>query len=102
MRTEEEFTQMVDKYRALGYRMVCFERECQGGFVIAFDTGGVDATELPKSAFDIPAVRQWCNYYGWDDYFSDDVLIYDDTDDPQFLIGSYDFTANFPVEHINR
>lgn len=102
MRTEEEFIDMVNDYKAKGIRMVCFERECEGGWVMAFDTGGVSAEELPKSAFDVPEVEPWCRFNGWDSVLDDDVRIFDDTDDPQFLIDSYDYTANFPVLQINR
>jgi len=102
MRTEEEFIDMVNEYKAKGIRMVSFERECMGGWVMAFDTNGVRADELPKSAFDVPEVKPWCRFYGWDSILDDDVLIYDDTDDPVFLTDSYDFTANFPVLQINR
>lgn len=102
MRTEQEFIDMVNDYKTRGYRMVSFELECQGGWVMAFDTGGVNAEELPKSAFDVPEVEPWCRLYGWHGILDEDVLIYDDTDDPKFLVDSYDFTANFPVLQINR
>ncbi len=102
MRTEEEFIQMVNLYRALGYRMVSFEMEGEGGWVMAFDTHGVNAEELPKSAFDVPEVKPWCRFNGWDSILDDDVRIFDDTDDPQFLIDCYDYEADFPVLQINQ
>lgn len=91
------FYRMVDLYRALGYRMVAFERECEGGWLMAFDTHGVNAETFPKEAFDVPACQEWCRYLGWDSVTSEDVHIYDDTDDPGFLVGSYDWEADYPV-----
>lgn len=93
----DRFVTMVNTYRALGYRIVAFERECEGGWIMAFDTHGKDATEFPKEAFDIPECRQWCKDYGWDSVTDDDVLIFDQTDDVDFIYDSYDYFANFPV-----
>ena len=97
---EDRFETMVDTYRALGYRMVAFEMydgDCnQGGWIMAFNTHGKDATDFPISAFDNEWVREWCDFYGWDLY-DDNVRIYDDTDDVGGMIGSYDFTSSFPV-----
>jgi len=91
------FVRKLDAYRALGYRIVAFEMECDGGWIMAFDTHGKDATEFPKEAFDVPAVRDWCRRYGWGSVTDDDVLIFDDTDDPQEIYGGYDYTSSFPV-----
>lgn len=92
-----KFESMVNTYRALGYRIVAFERECEGGWIMAFDTHGKDATELPKAAFDIPAVKKWCKFCGWNSVTDDDVLIFDETDDLGDVYDSYDYYANFPV-----
>ncbi len=96
--SETLFVRMVELYRALGYRMVAFEREGEGGFLMAFDTHGKNATEFPKQAFDVDACREWCSLLGWEGVTNDDVRIYDDTDDPDFLLGSYDWEANYPVQ----
>lgn len=93
---ELEFERMVDVYRAKGYRIVAFEKECEGGWIMVFDTHGKDATEFPKEAFKVPASESWERFYGWD-ILDEDTRIFDDTDDPQFLTDSYDFTANLPV-----
>lgn len=91
-----KFIRMVETYKALGYRIVCFEKECEGGWMQAFDTHGINADELPKSSFVVPENESWERCYGWK-IEDDDVLVFDETDDPWFLIGSYDYTANFPV-----
>lgn len=91
------FVRKLDAYRALGYRIVAFERECEGGWIMAFDTHGVNAEQIPKAAFDIPEVREWCKFCGWDSVTDDDVLIFDDTDDPGEIYGGYDYTGSFPV-----
>lgn len=91
------FVNMVNKYRALGYRIVAFERECEGGWIMAFDTHGKDATELPKEAFDVPAAQEWCRFLGWNSVTDDDVLIFDETDDLGDIYAGYDYYANFPV-----
>lgn len=96
-RAWNKFVTMVDTYRALGYRIVAFEKECEGGWIMAFDTHGKDATELPKAAYDIPAVRDWCEFYGWNSVTDDDVLVFDETDDVDFIYDSYDYYAEFPV-----
>ena len=93
---EGRFFRMLDLYRALGYRMVAFEKECEGGWIQVFDTHGIDATTLPKSAFKVPANEPWERLYGWD-IEDEDTRVFDETDDPWFLVGSYDFTGNFPV-----
>lgn len=92
-----KFVTMVNTYRALGYRIVAFEKECEGGWIMAFDTHGKDATELPKEAFDIPAVRDWCKFCGWGSVTDDDVLIFDQTDDVDFIYDSYDYSKLLPV-----
>lgn len=94
--TVGKFVRMVELYKALGYRMVCFEKEGEGGWVQAFDTHGLDATELPKSAFAVPDNEPWERMYGWK-VTDEDVRIYDDTDDPLFIADGYDYEANFPV-----
>lgn len=86
---ETRFIRMVDLYRALGYRMVAFEREEEGGWLMAFDTHGVNAETLPKEAFDIEPCREWCAFLGWHSVTDEDVRIFDDTDDPGWLLGSY-------------
>ena len=100
---ELRFERMVDTYRALGYRMVAFEKydgDCnQGGWIMAFNTHGRDATDFPISAFDNKSVRDWCAFCGWNLY-DEGVCIYDDTDDVGGMIGSYDFTAKFPVHEL--
>lgn len=93
----DRFVNMTNKYRALGYRVVAFERECEGGWIMAFDTHGKDATELPKAAFDIPETKPWCNLYGWNSVTDDDVLIFDQTDDVDFIYDSYDYSKLLPV-----
>lgn len=95
------FCRMVDLYRALGYRMVEFARECEGGWLMAFDTHGVNAETLPKEAFDTDATKEWCAFLGWGGSVTDeDVLIYDETDDPGWLVGSFDPEANYPIQHL--
>lgn len=93
----DRFVNMANKYRALGYRIVAFEKECEGGWIMAFDTHGKDATELPKKAFDIPETEGWCRFYGWNSVTDDDVLIFDQTDDIGFIYGSYDYFKLLPV-----
>lgn len=83
------FIRMVDLYRAMGFRMVAFEREEEGGWLMAFDTHGVNAETLPKEAFDIEPCRKWCAFLGWGSVTDDEVRIFDDTDDPGWLLGSY-------------
>lgn len=91
------FLRMTELYKALGYRIVAFERKCEGGWIMAFDTRGKDATELPKEAYDIQAVRNWCKWCGWPSVTDDDVLIFDETDDPWFIFSAYDYEAELPV-----
>lgn len=97
----KRFVTRVNTYRAVGVRIVAFERECEGGWIMAFDTHGIDATDLPKSVFDVPAVKPWCKFYGWDGVTDDDVLIFDETDDLDFIYDSYDYTGSFPVMQLN-
>lgn len=96
----DKFENMVNVYRALGYRIVAFERECEGGWIMAFDTHGKEATELPKAAFDVPANREWCKFLGWNSVTDDDVLVFDETDDLGDVYGSYDYSASFPVQQL--
>lgn len=102
---ESKFERMVDTYRALGYRMVSFEKydgeTNKGGWLMAFNTHGKPATDFPISAFDNDAVRRWCAFCGWNLYDSD-IRVYDDTDEVAFMLGSYDFTARFPVFELTK
>ena len=93
----DKFVTMTNTYRALGYRIVAFEREVEGGWIMAFDTHGKNATELPKEAFNIPEVMEWCKFLGWNSVTDDDVMVFDETDDLDDIHGSYDYCANFPV-----
>lgn len=93
----DRFVTRVNTYRALGYRIVAFERECEGGWIMAFNTHGKDATEFPKEAFDTPFTRRWCSFYGWGSVTDDGVLIFDETDDLDFIYDSYDYFGDFPV-----
>jgi len=99
MRTEEEFVQMVNTYRALGYRMVEFEPvdAGYGSWIAAFNTHGINADELPIEAF---ANEDWLKdlrYYASYDGSVSDVWHADVTDDMGEMLGGYDFTADFPV-----
>ena len=94
--TWEEYERVVNTYRALGYRMVCFDNpEVPGGsWVMTFDTHGRDADELPIEAFDIPEVHQWMEWY----YFTgpiSEVSHLDATDDMDEL-SNYDI-GKLPV-----
>ena len=102
MRTEEEFVQMVNTYRALGYRMVEFEPPYDeeygtSSWIAAFNTHGVNADELPIEAF---ANERWLkDLRGYASYRGpvSDVWHADVTDDMGEMLGGYDFTACFPV-----
>lgn len=102
---ELKFERMVDTYRALGYRIVAFEmydevNDChEGGWIQAFDTHGVNAEELPKEAFKVPANEPWEKAYGWD-ILDDGVRVYDETDEVDWIFGSYDITGNMPVNEL--
>ena len=100
--TEETmFVRMVDLYRALGYRMVAFEKEGEGGWLMAFDTNGINAETLPKQAFDIEPCRKWCAFLGWGSVTDDEVRIYDDTDDPEGMLGGYEYdVSRYSVEQL--
>lgn len=91
------FVRMVDRYRALGYRMVVFDCPNDASWLCCFDTGGVDADHLPIEAF---ANERWLrylhNYASWSGPL-EDVEHMDVTDDIDEMTIGYDFTANFPV-----
>lgn len=102
-RTLDEFMQMVDLYRALGYRIVEFEPPDEGygvsSWIAAFDTHGVNADELPVTAF---ANELWLeDLRGYASYKGPVELVWhcDVTDDPREMSG-YDWTGNFSVQQL--
>lgn len=103
MRTEDEFIQMVNTYRALGYRMVEFEPADEGygtsSWLCAYDTHGVNADELPIEAFANEAwlsdLRGYASYSGP----VSEVWHADVTDDMGEMSG-YDWTACYPVQQL--
>lgn len=105
MRTWEEFIQMVDLYRALGYRIVEFEAPDEGygtsPWICAFDTHGVNADEIPVEAFAnelwLADLRGYASYNGP----VSDVWHADVTDDPGEMSG-FDHTGNFSVMELVR
>lgn len=99
---QDRFVGMVNKYRALGYRIVEFEPPYQEGYgssswICAFDTHGVNADELPIESF---ANEFWLkdlrDYASWDGPVSD-VWHADVTDDLGEMLGGYDYFGLFPV-----
>lgn len=91
------FERMVDRYRALGYRMVVFDCPNDASWLCCFDTHGVSADHLPIEAF---ANERWLrdlhNYASWSGPLSE-VEHMDVTDDCDEMTIGYDFTACFPV-----
>lgn len=94
---EDKFINMVNIYRALGYRMVVFDVPNGASWLCCFDTKGVDADHFPIEAF---ANEDWLrdlhNYASWSGPL-EDVEHMDVTDDEGEMIGGYDYFANFPV-----
>lgn len=101
MKTENDFIQMVNLYRALGYRMVEFETPDEGrgssSWIAAFDTHNISADKLPVTAF---ASEGWLeDLHGYASYNGPLALVWhcDVTDDMSEMLYGYDFTADFPV-----
>lgn len=102
MRTWEEFMQMVDLYRALGYRIVEFEAPDEGegtsAWICAFDTHGVNADEIPIESFAnelwLETLRGYAAYGGP----VSEVWHADVTDDPGEM-SNFDWCGNYsPLE----
>lgn len=94
---ESKFINMVNTYRALGYRMVAFDCPNDASWLCCFDTKGVDADHFPIEAF---ANEVWLhdlhNYASWSGPL-EDVEHMDVTDDEDEMISGYDYCANYPV-----
>ena len=95
-----DFEDLYNDYKAKGYRFIEFCRPCEGGWLMAFDLEGHELKDLPKSAFDIPEVLDWCELLKWSLY-DPDVDMVDLTDDLGGILGSYDCDANYPVMHLS-
>jgi len=99
---QDKFVNMVNKYRALGYRIVEFEPPYQedygsSSWICAFDTHGINADEIPIESF---ANEFWLNdlrdYANWHGPVSE-VWHADVTDDWSEMLGGYDYFGLFPV-----
>lgn len=105
MAAQNAFEQMVNKYRALGYRMVVFEPPYvedygSSSWLAAFDTHGVNADELPIEAFASDGwLKDLRGYASYDGPISE-VEHWDVTDDLGEMIGGYDYEANYPVNEL--
>ena len=102
-RTWDEFEQMVNIYRALGYRIVEFEPPDEGygvsSWIAAFDTHGVNANELPITAFAndiwLEDLRGYASYKG-----PVELVWHCDVTDDFGEMSNYDWTGNFAPQQL--
>lgn len=96
----DRFVEMVGRYKSMGVRMVCFDNpeNVGGSWIMAFNTHGTNANQIPIERFDTPYVKSWMRWYGFDGPMSE-VSHMDVTEDFDEMY-EYDYEGRFLVNQL--